>query len=215
MESSFSPIKARGFTLVELLVVLAIITVISGVVLTGQNQFDNSLRITDTAYTLALSLRQVQTFGLSSRTASGSSNAGYGAHFDLATPTKYRLFVDIDPGSSIPTYCPVGSDPLAPDHKPGNCLYDRTTEIIQTYTFNRGFYVRQICGHDKFSSLTCTPTIVDVVFLRPNTNTIITDAVSGTQLKDLQIYLATPNGGQRVVCISYAGQISVVNSTCP
>ena len=58
-----------------------------------------------------------------------------------------------------------------------------------------------------------------MVFLRPNTNSIISAKVVGGayfQISDATIVLSAPNnGGSRLVCVSYAGQVSVATSTCP
>jgi prepilin-type N-terminal cleavage/methylation domain-containing protein len=71
---------ARGFTIIEMLVVLAIITLLLGVVLSSQSIFNRTLLLTDTAYTVALSVRQTQSLGLSGRENSGLTNVGYGIH---------------------------------------------------------------------------------------------------------------------------------------
>ena len=183
--------------------------------------------ITDTGYTIALSLRQVQTFGLSSRTFTGqtTANYGYGAHFEAAKPISYTTFADVNKSTySVPSYCPVGTAG-SPDAKPGNCRFDTSAETLQNYKIGRGLKVAALCGRDTGGVLRCSTdqtnpiTSIDIVFLRPNTDTVVTASRSGAgdiQLKDLSITLSTPdNAAQRLVCVSYAGQISVTPTACP
>lgn len=227
MESFHAHLKSpRGFTLVEMLVVLAIILLLTVVVINGQSDFDRSLTITDSAYTVALSLRQAQTFGLSSRATQATNKAGYGARFEIAKPQSYVLFADVQNQLSKPAWCPITQTGL-PDDKPGNCLYDSATEILQTYTFSRGFYVSRICGRSFVSpgTLYCSDDAssplqsIDMVFLRPNTDSIITGnrvGIGDTQLVDARIVLTSPrSGSSRLICLSYAGEVSVATSTCP
>lgn len=217
----------RGFTIVEMIVVLAIIVLVTAVALTGQSSFNRSLTITDTAYTVALSIRQAQTYGLSSRTVAGTSvtNAGYGVHFQ-ASSNSYSMFADISKALvSAPAYCPTGTAGT-PEAKPGNCLYDaNNNEIVQNYTFGRGFTISDICGHDAQSpTITrCTSTGyltgADIVFIRPNTDSIITGLRSSggnIQLLDAQIKLQAPTGGgMRYVCVTSVGEVSVAATSCP
>lgn len=216
----------RAYTVVELLVVLAIIGILSIIVINGQNDFNRSLTITDSAYTVALSLREAQTFGLSSRTFGNTNKAGYGAHFSFATPTSYFIFSDLHNGGNQPSWCPTTHARL-PDDKPGDCLYSSPTEVFQNFTLGRGFTITKICGHDFQSPGTnhCSTdstgpiTALDMVFLRPNTDSVITAILGGNayrQLSDASIILSAPNNaGSRLICISYAGQVSVATSTCP
>ncbi len=226
MESPRIHVAPRGFTLIEMLVVVAIIVIITAVVINGQSNFNQSLTITDSAYTVALSIREAQTFGLSSRTSSGTNKAGYGARFVIGAPRGYTIFADVQSVLSQPSWCPITHTGL-PDDKPGNCLFDSTTETTQNYSFSRGFYISKICGHGYLSpsTLYCSTdsssplTAVDMVFLRPNTDSIITGTFSNgsmLQLNDATIILSAPNGeGSRAVCLSFAGQVSIATSTCP
>lgn len=216
----------RGFTLVEMIVVLAIIVIITTIAVTGQQNFDKTLTITDSAYTIALTLREAQVFGLSSRLYNSVTNAGYGVHFSPLS-TSHVLFADINNTSPILTNCPVGTAGT-PDAKPGNCRYDSTQgETLQTFTFTRGFKITNICGYDQTSNLHCSATngtaIVDltgadVVFTRPNTNSIVTGIRTGSviPLRDLDVTLSSLTAGSyRHVCVTSVGEVSVSATTCP
>lgn len=216
----------RGFSLVEMVVVLGIMVMLVAIVLTGQTSFNRTVAVTDTAYMLALSIRQAQTYGLSSRAYSGVTNAAYGVHFAGTTnTTSYQVFGDVYPVApgTASAYCPGHSAAAGnPDAKPGNCLYDSAqSEMVQNYVLNRGFYISDICGRDTAGTLRCTSnsylTGIDIVFLRPNTDSIVTGLRSGgnIRLTDAQITLMTATGGARYVCVSSVGQVSVATTTCP
>lgn len=215
----------RGFTIVELIVVLAIISILLVVIVVGQGSFDKTLTITDTAYTVALTVREAQTFGLSSRVKNGVTNTAYGVHFASANPRAYTMFADIypaAPGLTGSAICPGHPAATSPDAKPGNCMYDATqNELVQTFTFNRGFTITNICGRDTGGTIRCTSTGyltgLDVVFLRPNTDSVVTGLTSGgtVGLTDARITLQAPQGGTRLICVTSVGQVSVASSTCP
>jgi prepilin-type N-terminal cleavage/methylation domain-containing protein len=57
----------KGFSLVELLVVIGIFTVITSVVVYRQSQFSSDILITNLAYQMALEIRQAQTYGIGVR----------------------------------------------------------------------------------------------------------------------------------------------------
>lgn len=218
-----------GFTLVEMMVVLAIITVITTVAVTGQGAFNRSLVLTDTAYTIAFSIREAQTYGLSSRAANSLNNAGYGIRFSTVTPKSYILYADTSPaspGSTQGNFCPGHLQPSSsPDSHPGDCIYDPSAnpaELVRTYTLNRGFSIYQFCGKEVSApyATKCSSTnfeTMHISFMRPATDaTIFGRTTSGVliALTDATIYLRSPDGAaERCVFVSKVGQIGV--GACP
>ncbi len=126
-----------GFTLVEMLVVLAIIVVISAIVFSGQAAFNRTLALSNAAYDIALSARQAQAYGLSSQAFNAINNPPYGLYFQSATPTSYIFFADTSPAVVTNS---------KPNVRPGNGYYDVSTEAVQTYTLNNGFSVSAFCA---------------------------------------------------------------------
>lgn len=231
MESPHTPLK--GFSLVELLIVLGIITIISAIVLLSHTSFNRSILVTNTAYSVAVTIRQAQSFGLSSRAFAGYNNAGYGVSFNEGDMTQYTLFGDIG-GSNAPTWCPKGAAGT-PEAKPGNCAINKATETVTTYSLGQGFSITDFCGISPTGTTYCAPgnmVAMDVVFMRPNTESIITGYVeagsggggrdgnvSDTVMMELScavVWIKAPgaSGATRCVTISQTGQVAVP-STCP
>ncbi len=224
---SSSPVKPRGFTLVEMVVVLAIISVITGIALMSQSTFNRSLLLTNTAYTVALSIRQMQSLGLSSRVFDTVQNTGYGVHVAAATPESYLLFADISntPGS-IPANCVTGT-PDTPEEKPGNCLYDTDGTpdgIVETFSFSRGYTISRFCGNVNTSTRYCSTDSVsplsalDIAFVRSNTEIAANGYRNGVWVPfvSAEIYISSADGtSERGICVSRVGQVSVTTETCP
>lgn len=217
--------QRNGFTLVEMLVVLAIITIITTVTLLSQTSFNRSVLLVDTAHTVALSIREAQFFGLSTRIFSGVSNAGYGINFSEDTPNRYTLFADIypnAPGDDLGGDCPGHPSDGSPDERPGNCLYDIShNEKSIDYTLAGNFTIASVCGKTSVIDSQCLGAdfdTVDVVFLRPNTETVIIGkrGAQNTTLQDACIVIRAPSAGtfEKMIYVSKVGQVAVVNE-CP
>lgn len=206
-----------GFTLVEMMVSLSIIFVISAIALTSQSTFNQTILLNDTSYTVALSARQAQSLGLSSRKFGTTQNGGYGIHFTAGTPNTYTLFADVQNVTSAPLRCPTLTVTGTPEEKAGNCLYDGVGETYQSYTLNRGFTISDFCGKTA-GGMVCASTNaiqgMDIVFLRPNTVAIITGLTgspgSKIDFSCAQITVKSPTGAAvQTVRISELGEVSV------
>ena len=207
----------RGFTLIELLVVLLIIITITSIALLSQSTFDQSIQLTDTAYSFAFSVREAQTLGLSSRNFAGVENAGYGIRFDIANPAVYMLYADISPAApGVTTNCPGHASSSGPDAKPGNCLYDGSSELVEKTTFIRGYSITKMCGTAS-GVTTCSDAnslaSVDISFLRPSTQAVMIGTYTNTTttvFSSAKFYVTSPDGlTQRCVNVSQVGQVTV------
>lgn len=219
----------RGFTLIELMVVLAIIVIVTTVVLTNQSSFNKTLILSNTAYDIALSLRSAQTYGLSSRASGTTVNTGYGVHFSNGAPSSFTLFADAFPGP-IASNChgiPVGGA-NAPDAKPGDCVYESTQgEKVLDYMLGNSITVSDFCTKQGIS-WSCTYahdgasgglSSLDIVFARPNSDTFMSAngsyAAAPFSVTAACITIASPQGGARYVSVSTSGQIIANALSCP
>lgn len=111
-----APRYSRGFTVIELLVVTIIIVLITGFILFRHQGFNSSTLLRSLAYSVALSVRQAQVYGVSVRESaagSGSFVQGYGVYFGnsgLVDNSHYLIFADAnangryDAGEELPRF---------------------------------------------------------------------------------------------------------------
>lgn len=165
--------SSRGFTLIELLVVSAIIVLITAFVLFRQEGFNSSTLLRSLSYSIALSVRQAQVYGVSVRESaagSGKFAPGYGVFFagstGLADLNHYLIFADIYPSSG------------------GNGRYDANqvpAEELPRFTIGNGrgtdYLIKNICAHAISGGDQCTASVpatspaitsLTIYFRRPN-----------------------------------------------
>ena len=86
---------SKGFTFIEMLVVLSIIGVITGMVIFNVGSEQKNSALLRSAQNLSLNLRRSQNFALSSKTFRTSGvPCGWGLHFNGAGSTSYIIFAD-------------------------------------------------------------------------------------------------------------------------
>lgn len=190
----YSSKKTAGFTLIELLVSMAIITMITSIVLVNHNKFNGSIFLSNLSYDVALSIRQAQIYGLSVREFAGTFDIGYGVHFDIATPTSFFIFADID----------------------RNQRYNSSVDsIVETLTITRRNTISKFCATPFGASPVerCTDsgtpiTTLDIAFNRPDPEAVIIDNL-GTSYTSARITVSSSEGDTRSVVVEGTGQISV------
>jgi prepilin-type N-terminal cleavage/methylation domain-containing protein len=184
---------ARGFSLVELVVVLGIFTLITGLVLANHSRFNGSVLLGSLSYNIALSIREAQVYGLSVKQFNVSQfQVGYGIHFNSGELNSYSLFVDVNT----------------------NKRYDSGTDtILKLYTLNNIHHLKRFCGVTVAGVETCSDSgtpiqNLDIVFFRPNPDaSISSESVSGYSRG--KITVMSDEGVERTVTVATTGQVSV------
>lgn len=191
----------RAFSLIELLVVTAIIVIVSTLTLVNNSRFGGVVLLQNLAYDMALSIRQAQTYGISVRNAgSGNFNVLYGMHFDKADATHYEFYADTS--------------------SPPSGAYDPSEHVSPPYAIGRGYYIADLCATPGGGTETCGVSKLDIVFKRPEPDAHITagDGTGETCIQNpdvdhckesARIIVASPRGDMMSVVVGATGQISV------
>ncbi len=193
-----------GFTLVELLVSVAIFALMTALVVAKYGAFNQSIFLTNLAYDVALTVRTAQTYGLSVKSTAttgtySSPTYAYGVTIGTdsiscagssSNATQFLMFTDI------------GTTP--------NAICDAGDTLVSTYALKRGATVYQVCAGGS----SCTPGSgrLDVTFKRPDPKATICFNSSCTH-SFAQIVLKAPDGTTKAVEIRSTGQISVTDGS--
>jgi prepilin-type N-terminal cleavage/methylation domain-containing protein len=124
--------KSKGFTIIELLVVLAIIAIIPLIVISGFPSVRSQFSLSDVAYRFSEDVRTAQTKGLSA--------LPYKDSFGVQQPADgYGIYADLDSLGNTTYY-------IYAEHKPANNYYDPLDSIIKTITLgaDSGIIIQKI-----------------------------------------------------------------------
>jgi Tfp pilus assembly protein FimT len=202
-----SKLKNAGFTVVELLVTIAIVVLVTGLIMIQYSAFNNSVLLKNQAYLTAFDIREAQTLAVSVKGQGGQFREEYGIHFtvDGQSPDSYILFQDNDSNGE---YYPV--------------RYDAGEEVGTPYMVDPRFVIVNLCATNG-SGRTCyaddpatsnetvdaTLRSITTSFRRPNFDAAFYSP-SKSNITSIEIKLGTPNGDiERTVLVYQTGQISV------
>ncbi|MEX0917161.1 MAG: prepilin-type N-terminal cleavage/methylation domain-containing protein [Candidatus Paceibacterota bacterium] len=193
--------RKKGFSLIELLVSVAIITLITGVVLANHARFGGSVLLGDLAYEIALSMRQAQIFGISVRefgVGSGQFDVGYGIHFNgFFEGSSYVFFSDTD-DDQVYDYT---TDPLTSD------------ELVEVFRIGRNNMISDFCGVRPDLTTDCYADgdidLLNISFKRPNPEATIKSDIPSVVYNSAIITVRSPQEITRTITVESTGQISV------
>ena len=186
-----------GFTLIEMLVVIAVMAIVTGVMLANNGRFGGQVLLQNLAYDIALPLRQAQVYGISVQRFEGTDEyvAGYGVNFRSSSPDFFILYGDLDEDE----------------------VYSGTTENVRSaLKLHSGYKIRELIAiNSDAPSVPISATELDISFRRPEPDAYIRRNPSGdSALYDIAcIGIESPRGDVRYVIAHLNGQISVQN-TC-
>ncbi len=197
------PMSGRGFTLIELVVCIAIFAMMTALVVAKYGNFNQSVLLTDLAYDVAVTIRTAQTFGLSVQSTQTGTN-----------PFNYSYGVDFCASASG---CSAGSIQIANNQivlftdTNGNGTYDQTDSQQSIYTLTRGAVISGFCFTDSCTAPLVGATRLDVVFKRPNPDAVMNRyrgswASAGNYAG---IIITGTDKSTRTIIVRSTGQVSV------
>ena len=177
-----------GFSLVELMVTIGIVTLVTGVVMVKYSAFNSVVILKSQAYELALDIREAQVFGVSVGGGTNSYRQAYGIYVDMTNPNQYLLFQDTS----------------------GDLQYDAGEEIGETYTIDSRFEIINICTVVGAGGDVCTATMASIAFKRPDFDAqMATNTEGSPDVVKVTIATTDDHTQSRTVLVYASGQISV------
>lgn len=191
----------QGFTLVELVIVLAIIAIISSVAVFNHFDLQDQLEISNDAQMIVLSVREVRIMALSVReTMEGNFDnrfkRGHGLYFsrEAGSESSFVYFIDYQNDSRYT------NPPLTTDCSEEECL-----KSIPLQGKNK---VTDICKLLEEGDEECGLSSVEVFFRRPETDAVITftpEGVGSDNYIGVVVKITSPRGREESVIIEDTG----------
>ncbi len=215
-----------GVTVIEMVVVVGIIALVSGVMIFNYSDFSTNVSVRNLSQEIALSVRKAQTYATSVRPIEGLSGInsktfpGYGISFGVADnptpvdestpgPRQFVLFADVNTAANDLT----GMNAYEKGISCGNPTF--LDECLETFTITTADKIQSICVNEGTTRSACytNDARLDVTFRRPSPDAVICLSTatidSDCSISYAVIVLQSAKGLQRKVLVWNTGQISV------
>ena len=188
----------QGFTLVEILVVISIVTVLGSVVIFSYGNFNDRLALSSAAQEVALAIRQAQTYGINVKETTmggGDFTKAFGVYFTQTSGQNKAYYLFADKNS---------------DKKYSSATGSCGGECVELDDLRDGVYISSIGG-------SCPPangsTALHITFLRPNPDAVISFTnglgLTCTDQSNGIITLMSARGSTAIITVYKTGQIEV------
>lgn len=193
-----------GMTLVELMVVLAIFVIVTGITIFDYTSFSSNISLQKLADDVSLSIRKAQSYAIGAKGISGSFSDSYGVHFSTKYGTgnnlegsvkSFILFVDKDGNKEYDS--PSGGESCSISS--GECI-----EVLSIQTEDKitGIFVNGKKNEGKEE--------MDILFFRPNPDSHF--YIKGNSINEQKVEIQITNTRSlkiKTISISNTGQISI------
>lgn len=183
----------KGFTLVELIVVIGIFLVLMALILIRYTNIKSNISVEALAQDIAISVRKAQLYSVGVKGVNNDFSSGFGIVFNINDPKSYVLFADVDSNGAFDG--DIQNDCGVP-HQGDECMEKITITSMDEISDLR---------YDGFS---CTSDNLEIFFKRPYLTAEITCGSSQANTEG-GIEIVNQEGKKKKIIIPLAGNIYV------
>jgi len=178
--------KIRGFTLVEMMVVISIVSVLTLSFFINFRGGEEEFALKRSIHQLALDIRGVQGKSTATQEFKGAFQGGYGIYL-TDNEENYILFVDCDGNGYFSGASLVCSDCMADP-----CIAEQYSETVETISLETGVYLSDVTPNtDGSLSILFTPPDPTVTFYPDDDYVLISLGIEGRESSSQYNYYYT------------------------
>ena len=188
--------KQRGFSLIELMVAVGILTLINIMIFASYPEFSQRMALKRTSEEVALIVRQAQVYalGIKRSVSGGDDYLDIGVHFDKNDSKSLILFADEDGDETYDAGGGCGST---------------GAECFQEFKIETGDYISELQVCDSTSCENIENDGLDIIYPRARSMAIITADSGITTPSSANVTIKSPRGKERLIKIWVSGEISI------
>lgn len=199
------PCSSAGTTAVELLIVLSIFAIITGVVMFDYNKFQSKVDIKNLANDIALRFAETQKSALDGKWSAGAGvnwKPSYGLYFNLASPGNNKDFI---------YFADLNGDKMYHTTDANFCVNPSTPndECLDKTSISKGNTISEI----RIVYINATEAVVDniaMTFTRPNSGaSFYSSGLIVNNTSYVQITVTSPKGINGVIKLYASGRIQI------